>query len=286
MGTRPAASSWEEHRYRKPWPRPARLDRWSLQYGKPPYRVLEDVPSELGLLSKLGPALEPPRGPLLIATPATLDPTDDFKEIDWLRETLPWMALLVVVPDPAQTDPLGRRINHLARRGAIVVPRELGDASDLASAVRQSSDLRLDLPPWLAAVLPGWPTGKRLAAVGSFLDGFQYDPEEFLASHPGSRLPSRGTSWVQVGRATRAALRIQTRRAESWRMVSLEAGFSNLKAMDRAMLRTFGIPRQEIAGTAGWEWLIWRFVCGLGTGKARDRGQPRPKRESSAGFGP
>ena len=58
--------------------------------------------------------------------------------------------------------------------------------------------------------------------------------------------------------------------------MALTIGFSNLKAMDMAGTRAFGIPRGEIAGTVSWEWVLWRFFCGLGMGKVK-RWDRRPK---------
>jgi hypothetical protein len=279
---RQVSTSLANYRDPEPAPRPGGLDRWTLRYTEAPYRVVEGVRSEAELLSRLPPTLAPPRGPLLLATPAVVNPNHDFTEIDWLRGALPWVSLLVMVPNPAQTDPFGRRITLLARRGAIVIPREITDPSALASAVNRCTDPRLELAPWLGRVCPRWPPDERMAAVRRFLSGFQYDPEEYLASHPTSRLPSRGSLWFQVGRALRAVLEIQRRCSESWRRVSLEAGFANLRAMDRAVLRALGLRRQEIAGTVGWEWLLWRFLCGLGKGKAKAWDRSCPKKPSRA----
>jgi len=38
--------------------------------------------------------------------------------------------------------------------------------------------------------------------------------------------------------------------------------------MERALSRAFGVTSDAIRGTVGWEWLLWRFLSGLGTGQA------------------
>jgi hypothetical protein len=91
----------------EPGPRPAALDTWTFRFGRWPYEHLEPVWNVTDLTERLSNRFEPPRGPILVAEPGEIDPGADFEEVAWLRGALPWLALVVVVPEPGQTDPLG-----------------------------------------------------------------------------------------------------------------------------------------------------------------------------------
>jgi len=249
--------------------RPKGLNHWRLQFGKPPYKALEPVWDESDVLQRLSPGGEPPRGPVLVAEPGNIDPNQGFPEVVWLRTTLPWLSLIVLVREPGQSDPLGRRITGLARAGALVVPRREIQAGEIALAAQGLLDPRNDFARWIARVVPGLPASMRRRATEELAAGFFYDPETLHLAHPEVRLRSRTRVWIQVGRALKAAMGIQLRGEKSLSRVASEASYSDLRAMSRALSRSFGIPPGAIEDTVGWEWLLWRFLCGHGQGKAK-----------------
>jgi len=254
----------------KPEERPSTIDHWELHYGEPPYQELIPVKTETAVLARLSPISEPPRGPILVAEPEHIDPNHHFREVTWFRTALPWVSLIVLDPKPAQTDPLGRRITGLARTGALVVPNGKGKGLEIAMASRGAFNPATDLGTWFGSVLPGWPRLNRAGATAEFISGFEYDPEAHYLAHQNLKLPSRTGVWHRVGRAARAAMAIQTRSVEPWRRVALGAGYADIHSMDGAIKRLFGVSRRCIVGTVGWEWLVWRFLCGLGKGKAKN----------------
>lgn len=184
--------------------RPADLGRWKLQYCEAPYHDLEPVWNEKDVLAPLPANSQPPRGPILLAESEDLNPNHEFVEVEGLLSSPPWLALIVVVPHPTQTDPLKRRITHLGRCGAVAVPRRIVSARELACAARKPLDPPPDLGLWLGRAIPGWPAAKRATTVEAFNNGFRYDREECVSMRPGARFPSRRKSWTQVGRASRA----------------------------------------------------------------------------------
>lgn len=250
--------------------RPAGLGDWDLRFSLAPYEHLFSVRDETAILARLSSRLEPPSGPVLVAQPGLTDPNSQFAEVAWLRARVPWTTLFVLVPEPAQTDPLGRRLTGLAREGAIVVPRQWTAWPEMArAAVDLSLQNKHQLASWLRTVLPDWPTSARKEAVDRFMGGLRYDPESRVPAHPSGRRPSRATAWFQVGRSMKAALAIQARSGHPWQKVALEVGYFDLRAMDTAVVRAFGLTRKAIEGTVGWEWLLWRFLCGLGAGRVK-----------------
>lgn len=72
-----------------------------------------------------------------------------------------------------------------------------------------------------------------------------------------------------AGRALGAARRIQRETEGPLLGIAYQAGYADHRAMSRALVRAFGVGPASIRGTVGWEWLMWRFVTGLGEGRGR-----------------
>ena len=254
----------------EPGPRPTRLDQWRFLYTKLPYQALIPI-GDLGvLMQETLFDSDLPRGPVLLTESLDADLDQDFEIVSWLRASIPWTSLVVMVEDLEEADPFGRRLTELSRAGALVIPRKAAMAGGFRTGLCGAMRPELDLAPWLARALPRWPAPQRANAVEQFLQGFNYNPYAGIPAGPIGKLPSRTVVWSQIGRATKGALQIQRRQGRAWRTVALDAGYSNLKALDRAVVRAFGLSRNDIVGTVGWEWLLWRFLCGLGKGRTRN----------------
>lgn len=263
-------------RYRGEYPPPLRdgPHRWVLRTCGPPYARL-DPTTQAGALLRLGPLASPP-GLILVGVPCErlhLDGDGAVRDIECLRSALPWLSVALHLPDALPGATRAAVQARLARHGAIVLPREPVSLSELPALFAGTFEPRLHIPPWLEFAVPRWDGAQRSAAVDLLVSGFAYDPEveHALRGH----IPRNQQVWTRVGRALRAAVRAQRLPSESDEAVALASGFADRKAMERSLRRLFGTPPRMIRGTAGWEWLMWRFLCGAGTGRAKGWDQIR-----------
>ena len=256
--------------------------RWRFHLCKPPYDCLKAIPSAQVINSTLSKQLEPCPGLILVQQPVVVDEERQCADVDQLRGCFPWLTLAVLAPEAHSRARLGALTTRLSRRGAVVVFPGENPAGSVTCAVRDTAEPQLQLRGWLRATLRGWSPHQKDDAVTRFNRGFNYDPER---ERRGQNLPRRQHSWTLAGRAMRAAVSLQRTDImhSSLSRTALDAGYADARAMDRALLRSFGVPARQIRGTVGWEWLLWRFICGLGRGKTNPRGI---KRALFAGFGP
>jgi hypothetical protein len=154
----------------------------------------------------------------------------------------------------------------MSRHGAVTVLPESGAPAAIIRSVVESFDPVVDVRAYLRTVLPLWPAEARNGACTLFGEGLAYDPENVADPN---RLPRRHHLWMQLGRAMAAALMIQRDPERSLRSIAAGSTYADHRAMDRALMRALGVGGREIRGTAGWEWLLWRFLSGMRTGKGR-----------------
>jgi len=247
-------------------PAPRRLSRrWDLEVYLAPYSQRES--SQGFLIESPGVPMdhEPIGGPILLATPKTVDP-NSLPEISWFQGTYPWMSLAVRAPRGLNVGLLGSALTRLARGGAIVLPGGASPA-DAAYAVRHVFEPAMDVLRWLGHATPGWRDDARAKAVHQLCEGLQ---ESMLPGGSGAlsaRLASRTKLWTQVGRALYAARVIQS--SGTVPAERLRTGYHDGRSLRRALQRAFGLRIKGIRGTVGWRWLLWRFLCGARTGKIR-----------------
>lgn len=252
------------HTYRTTIPAepPSGATPWRFLTTAPPYTELRPVGALADLARLEVDAADPPRGLILVATSSHgLSLAGQFRELQWTRSALPWCPLVVAGLGPTPTTLLAKCVTRLARRGVVPLMSESASADAVAAAVNGASDVSLDLPQWLASAAPGWPMRFRQRATDEFAIGFRSTPLR------GKRMPSRQTLWARVGRAMRAAYLIQMNADQPVSQLAHDAGYSDFRSMDRALLRVFGVYTRQIRPTVGWEWLLWRLLCQRGNGK-------------------
>jgi hypothetical protein len=241
------------------------LNEWSLHLTARPYTRADEL-STFAQIPNSRSAL----GPILIATPCSRapDPERCTQHLDALRAAFPSGAVVVRVPPNGMEDTtLSAFFVRLSRHGAVVVPATMTEPGRFRAAVLASYDLRTDLLIYLRAVLPRWPEDAQQAARRMFIRGFEYDPEELPDIE---HLPRKHPVWMQVGRAISAAVVIQRQSTPVLSRAAARSHYSDSTSMNRSLLRAFGVTAHDISGTGGWEWLLWRFLLGLGKGKARN----------------
>jgi len=229
-------------RYRTDISRPPDLPEWSFEICRPPYRTLQPV-AKLDSVIRL----EPGYGLMLVATPRGSNLEPCFGECELLRGLLPW-ASLVVRPSPEWAeDDVYDLIHRVSQRGALPVP--IGaDPARIAQRVLDAFRPEPDLELYLRAVLPGWPHAGRTYAVQQFARGFSYHPQRIRDA----RRPSHHQIWMQLGRATAAALQRQRQAGGTKLRIAKQAHYASSSVMERALSRAFGvtsdaIPLTEIA---------------------------------------
>ena len=134
-----------------------------------------------------------------------------------------------------------------------------------ARATIPASALRNHLLPGTIRLTPidGLPQ-ERLGHLGILGELYHHLPPSIFAP-----LARRRRTWALAGRALAAARRIQREPEGPLLGIAYEAGYADHRAMSRALLRAFGVTPGAIRGTVGWEWLMWRFVTGLGEGRGK-----------------
>ena len=244
-GIHPAASTWEY---------------WLC---RPPYRSIESVISATALLRRA----RPDQGTILIAGPPFIAPYHPVVAIDWLRQALPWTSIAVRMPAKIPPATFSSLVTRLSRRGATPLPASVHSAGVVADSVRHAFVPEADVTRWMEVVLPRWPARHQIEARRLLLMG--YHRADGPPPNVASGLPRREALWIRVGRALRAAIVVQMRTKEPNLRLALEAGYSDDRAMDRALRRVFGVRTAQVRTTVGWEWLLWRFLSGMGEGKEK-----------------
>lgn len=238
---------------------------------RPPYERSELLPGALDRVTELEERLTD--GCILLASPLSIKPRPPFHELSWLRRAMPQAALAVRAPLPIPPATAGSVFTRLARCGAVIVVDSSSDTRQVALTVREAFDAEADVPRWLAAAVPRWPVRERMAASEDLFRGFQYDPEDVHLRQPLSPLPSAQRIWIRAGRALRSALMLQVEGfngpGASDLHVAHSVGYADGRSMNRALRRLFGVSGNEIRGTVGWEWLLWRFLTDSGEGRLR-----------------
>lgn len=250
-------------------PAPPGLMDWGFRLSRPPYDSLQPVQDVLALPNLPGPCVSPRLGWVLVASTRSLNPAATLAEISWLRAALPDLAIAVAPPARLDPVPLGGLLTRLSRRGAVVLVGDHDDPRVIADLVRAAFVPALDLTRWLSEALPGWDVRRRAQAIEDLLGGFDFDPETVRSRAAGCHLPRQQALWTRVGRALKAAWVAQLHPGTPALQLAWRAGYADARAMDRALRRIFGLTARELKATAGWEFLMWRFVCGCGDGAVR-----------------
>jgi hypothetical protein len=247
-------------------PAPSNLGlRWALQVLVAPYSGVESISGFAPEGADMSLELEPIAGPILLGTPRVLDP-NSFVEITWLQCACPWMSLAVRVPQGLEVGSLASALTRLARRGAIILPYG-ASLSDAVDAVSRLFDPVPDTLGWLEYAAPRWRYDSRAKAAHQLRDGLYESAQGNAAASSRSRPTSRSKLWAQVGRALHGARAIQS--SDGVPVERLRTGYHDGRSLRRALHRAFGLGIADIRGTVGWRWLLWRFLCGVGTGKSR-----------------
>jgi hypothetical protein len=231
---------------------------WDLSVIRAPYEHEEHCPP-VGTLSRRPAAVS---STVIVAR--CLGDTDVSMTITELRHDIPWATIVLRPPSTPHMAQLASVMTRAARSGAVLLPPGVSSAPTILACIRESLDPVRDLPLYLRSVMPLWPAVKRETAVWQFSLGMAQ------AQRQRSRMPCRQPLWLQVGRATLAAVTRQELPHLSSEKVAAIAGYSDSRSMERALSRAFGVQSREIRGTAGVEWLFWRFLSGQGAGKARN----------------
>lgn len=209
--------------------------------------------------------VKPVGGPVLVGTPRFLDP-DMFVELDWIQSAYPWMSLAVRSPMEAAPGTLGSVLTRSARRGAIVLAAG-ASGGDAVDAIRNVLPSDTDFMRWLRYAAPRWSRSAQARAVYQLQDGLDYHaPPRSARTEPG-RPVARTKLWIQIGRALYGARAVQGDARVP--LERLSTGYHDSRSLRRALRRAFGLSIDEIRGTVGWRWLLWRFLCGAGTGKVK-----------------
>jgi AraC-like DNA-binding protein len=237
--------------------------QWGYWLCHPPYRRMEPVASATALLRGAQPA----QGTILIAAPPFIAPEHPVVGIDWLRRALPWTSIAVRMRAKIPPTTFSSLVTRLSRRGATPLHESVNSPGAVADAIRHAFVPEADVTHWMAVVLPKWPALHQIEARRLLLLGYHRadGPPPDIAA----RLPRREALWIRVGRALRAATVLQRRSEEPNLRLALEAGYSDDRAMDRALRRVFGVRIAQVRNTVGWEWLLWRFLSGMGQGKEK-----------------
>lgn len=155
----------------------------------------------------------------------------------------------------------------MAQAGAVVLTDKEVPARTVASVVQTAFVPELALPIWLRQALPAWHSNKRASAVAQLLEGLSVAGSQHGGAQAG---PSRRPLWILVGHAFGAALALQRASSDDpLEQVASSAAYHDHRSMDRALRRFLGLRAREVRGTTGWEWLLWRFLSGLGEGPRR-----------------
>jgi hypothetical protein len=212
--------------------------------------------------------LRPPVGAILLGTPPSLEPARSSPNVAWLRSHFPWLGLVITIQDPLDELSRAALAAAIAQAGAVLLADRGSSRRQIATVIQAAFVPEVTLPIWFRQALPAWQSTHRGAAVTQLLEGLSaagmQHREDWAIG------PSRRPLWVLVGRAFGAALVLQ--RASSndpLDQVASLAGYHDQRTMDRALRRHFGLRAQEMRGTTGWEWLLWRFLSGLGEGPRR-----------------
>jgi hypothetical protein len=229
--------------------------RWRFQVLRPPY-------THFGRFDDLTGGTEG-LGIVIVARLLTTDPTGCSDDMDTIRRLMPWVSLVIETPDWVPPTVLSTLLTRLSRHGATLLPPVELHVDHVLEGVLSGFDPPLDLRSYLRTVLPRWPAASRDAAVTMFARGFAFDPNELQ----GSAVPRRQPIWAQVGRAMRTALSIQQHSAWPLTRIATNSTYADHKAVNRALMRAFGVSDRNIRNTVGWEWLIWRFLRGQRSGK-------------------
>lgn len=257
---------------------PEELEDWRFCMLRPPYTSADPVRPDSSWTELSAEFTDHGRGCIVVGALRVHSPTHTYHELDWLRTALPFAALAIEAPTPQAFTPLASLLSRLAKHGIVVLPERAPTVADVADAISAAVEPNVDVRLWVTTVLPGWSAVERQHALQHLADGLAYDPEAIARGRPDASPPSRQPVWVDVGRALHAALILQDRYSEQGGALALlraahASGYADTRAMNRALMRAFGVTSREIRGTAGWEWLMWRFVVGDGTGKRRWWGQ-------------
>jgi hypothetical protein len=188
----------------------------------------------------------------------SLDPSDRFPELGWIRRYVPWCSPVVRGLNSTSGSLLEGLLAKLARRGAVIAP-EAATVDDFTGLIANAFVPAVDVPAWFRDALPGWSGTAQARAVRQFLAGFGA-PES-------TDVRSRQPLWTRVGRALRASIVIQLSAVATSGLPARATGYHDFRAMDRSLVRIFGLYSRGLRGTAGWEWLLWRFLCHLGDGR-------------------
>jgi len=237
------------------------------EYLLPPYLHLLPLPLVAVDAGEMGPGMGALLGQgaiLLLTLDMTCVAAPSY--VCSLQQRLPWLPTVVVVEPSHDIAGLIALVHGLAREDLRVVVDGPSRREAAVGAAQVPLDPEKDLRPWLRKAVPLWPAAGREYATGCFSTAFAYDPE---TRPEGGPRPRRQPLWVQVGRATRAALSLQSSPHLPLARVADDAGYSDYHAMNRALRRAFGVSSQVIRGTIGWEWLLWRFITGQGEGKLK-----------------
>ena len=211
--------------------------------------------------------LEPPAGAILVATPPPTDSLQSLADVAWLRSSFPWLSLAVTIPDSPDDTLHDAVAAAMAQAGAIVFNHGSSSHREIAAVVDTAFVPKLAIPIWLSQALPGWEPARRDAAVALLLDGLGVAA---VHREGGGIGPSHAPLWLLVGRALGVARALQRAAdGDSLDQIAVRSAYSAHRASDRALRRYFGLPAREVRGTIGWEWLLWRFLSGLGDGKHR-----------------
>jgi hypothetical protein len=246
-------------------PAPPNLDlRWGLQALVTPYSKASPI-SVAAENVDVSYELAPVGGPILLGTPRVLDP-NSFTEIAWLQSACPWMSLAVRAPRGLDSRSLATAFTRMARGGAVV----LSSGASISDAVQPVHDVFEPFPDvlrWLGYAAPRWRYESRAKAAHQLHAGLCGSGQGHFAVPPGHRPVSRSKLWTQVGRALRGARALQS--TDGVPVERLRTGYHDDRSLRRALRRAFGLGIADIRGTVGWRWLLWRFLCGAGTGKSR-----------------
>jgi hypothetical protein len=247
-------------------PHPPPQGSWEFYVAKPPYEKIETVRSFTEVLGFSGC-----RGLLVMGTPERPDLDSCGDQVDPVRALLPWCSLVVRPHAGMPSRTLMAYLNRLSRHGAVSVAPETLHAREIADQVLTAFDPSTDLRIYFRTVLPRLRPAVRANATEGFVEGWSLVQDD---TAPREQQPSRRYPlWTQIGRAVRAAnvCQTQTRSSESrlptQEAIAGSAGYHDARSMNRAFLRAFGVTAAQITGTVGWEWLLWRFLCGHGKGK-------------------
>lgn len=260
-----AGTGWRGRRL----PLSAELSAWTFRLCRPPYAALEWIPDVGALTARTLRGGVPEAGAVLVGSPPSVDPHRPLVEIGGLRGAVPWLSLAVVGPPGTPPSLLAGLLNRMSRRGAVAIPAEPAAPSEIALAVLHAFVPEPDLTGWLGAVGRHLERRPATLAVDDFMAGYLYDPETGWERGGGAPLARRMRLWTLVGRALAAARRIQREPTAPLLAVAHRSGYADHRAMVRALVRAFGVGPAAIRGTVGWEWLMWRFVTGLGEGRGR-----------------